>query len=339
MKFLELCAGVGGFRYALKKFGAECVGFSEIDKYAIKLYSAFWGDERNFGDVTKINADELPNFDLLVGGFPCQAFSVAGSRKGFDDTRGTIFFDFLRILKAKKPKYFLFENVKGLLNHDKGNTFKIIIEELENAGYAINTKLYNTKNYGLPQNRERIYIGGFYGAESCGEILSKPGEDSEFQTLRKIGKINDHQKGGVFARSGIAPCLTATMYKDPPLIKVGEFNKGGQGDRVYSDSGISVTLNSQSGGRGAKTGLYQVGNSPVIRRLTPKECFRLQGFAPFTKGENGLIFDDSLVELGYKIGISDTQLYKIAGNAVSVPVVEVALKELLNFNFMEDKKC
>lgn len=153
MKFLELCAGIGGFRVALENLGCECAGYSEIDKNAIKLYSVFFNDERNFGDVTKIEAEKLPDFDILVGGFPCQAFSVAGKRLGFEDTRGTIFFDFARILKAKKPTFGIFENVKGLLNHERGRTFETIIKTLDKIGYDAQWGIINTRFHGLPQNR------------------------------------------------------------------------------------------------------------------------------------------------------------------------------------------
>lgn len=413
MKFLELCAGIGGFRQALENLGCECVGWSEIDKYAIKLYSAWYNDNCNFGDVTKINAETLPDFDLLVGGFPCQAFSIAGKRMGFDDTRGTIFFDFARIMKVKKPKFAIFENVKGLLNHDGGKTYETILQTLNELGYDAQWGILNTKFHGLPQNRERVYIVANLRERSSTKILFERGDgitDKVERTEQSIigdyytenGKT--HQWGGVISDESIAPCLMAGKYKSPRIVKIGSIGgKPCQSDQVYSPSGVSVTLSAQNGGKGAMTGLYKIGEidglntqysrvydsegisatinaqggglgaktglykvgaidgvfrlkqgnrvydvngkarticaegggyggytglytnseQTKVRRLTPKECFRLQGFK------------DEMVELGYKLGISDTQLYKMAGNAVSVPVVEWVAKRVLNWDNLQ----
>ena len=410
MKFLELCAGIGGFRQALENLGCECVGWSEIDKYAIKLYSAWYNDNCNFGDVTKIEAETLPDFDLLVGGFPCQAFSIAGKRMGFDDTRGTIFFDFARIMKAKKPKFAIFENVKGLLNHDGGKTYETILQTLNELGYDAQWGILNTKFHGLPQNRERVYIVANLRERSSTKILFERGDgltDKVERTEQSIigdyytenGKT--HQWGGVIGDESIAPCLMAGEYKSPRIVKIGSIGgKPCQSDQVYSPSGVSVTLSAQNGGKGAMTGLYKIGDidglntqysrvydsegisatinaqggglgaktglykvgaidgvfrlkqgnrvygvngkarticaegggyggytglytnseQTKVRRLTPKECFRLQGFK------------DEMVDLGYKLGISDTQLYKMAGNAVSVPVVEWVAQRVLNWD-------
>lgn len=293
MKFLELCAGIGGFRQALENLGCECVGYSEIDKHAIKLYSAFFNDERNFGDVTKIEAEKLPDFELLVGGFPCQAFSIAGKRGGFDDTRGTIFFDFARIMKAKKPKFAIFENVKGLLNHDEGKTYETMLRTLDEIGYDAQWGILNTRFHGLPQNRERVYIVANLRERSSTKILFERGNGGEDKVERtqqsiignyhtKSGKT--HQRSGVLNENSIAPCLTVSDYKEPRMVKIGD----------------------------------------KVRRLTPKECFRLQGFK------------DEMVEFGYKLGISDTQLYKMAGNAVSVPVVEWVAQRVLNWDSLRN---
>ena len=371
MKFLELCAGIGGFRQALENLGCECVGWSEIDKYAIKLYSAWYNDDCNFGDVTKIEAETLPDFDLLVGGFPCQAFSIAGKRMGFDDTRGTIFFDFARIMKAKKPKFAIFENVKGLLNHDGGKTYETILQTLNELGYDAQWGILNTKFHGLPQNRERVYIVANLRERSSTKILFERGDgitDKVERTEQSIigdyytenGKT--HQWGGVIGDESIAPCLMAGEYKSPRIVKIGSIGgKPCQSDQVYSPSGVSVTLSAQNGGKGAMTGLYKIGDidglntqysrvydskgvsttinaqggglgaktglyniEHKVRRLTPKECFRLQGFK------------DEMVELGYSIGISDTQLYKMAGNAVSVPVVEWVAKRVLDWDNLQN---
>ena len=371
MKFLELCAGIGGFRQALENLGCECVGYSEIDKHAIKLYSAWYNDECNFGDITKIEAEKLPDFELLVGGFPCQAFSIAGKRGGFNDTRGTIFFDFARIMKAKKPKFAIFENVKGLLSHDGGKTYETMLRTLDELGYDAQWGILNTKFHGLPQNRERVYIVANLRERSSTKILFERGDDITDKVERteqsiignyytKSGKA--HQRSGVLNENSIAPCLNASDYKEPRIVKIGDIDGlNTQYSRVYDSEGVSTTLNAQGGGLGAKTGLYKIGTignnslsnriysdkgvsatlcagnngggkrmgglyntGDKVRRLTPKECFRLQGFK------------DEMVELGYKLGISDTQLYKMAGNAVSVPVVEWVAQRVLNWDSLRN---
>lgn len=371
MKFLELCAGIGGFRQALENLGCECVGYSEIDKHAIKLYSAWYNDECNFGDITKIEAEKLPDFELLVGGFPCQAFSVAGKRLGFEDTRGTIFFDFARIMKTKKPKFAIFENVKGLLNHEGGWTFETMLRTLDELGYDAQWGILNTRFHGLPQNRERVYIVANLRERSSTKILFERGNGSADKVERTengiIGQFYNckgktHQDLGVISSEGHSPALLATTHKNPRIIKIGSIGgKPCQSDQVYSPSGVSVTLSAQNGGKGAMTGLYKIGTigndslsnriysdkgvsatlcagnngggkrmgglynaGDKVRRLTPKECFRLQGFK------------DEMVELGYKLGISDTQLYKMAGNAVSVPVVEWVAQRVLNWDNLRD---
>ena len=328
MKFLELCAGIGGFRQALENLGCECVGYSEIDKHAIKLYSAWYNDECNFGDITKIEAEKLPDFELLVGGFPCQAFSVAGKRGGFNDTRGTIFFDFARIMKAKKPKFAIFENVKGLLNHDGGKTYETMLRTLDELGYDAQWGILNTKFHGLPQNRERVYIVANLRERSSTKILFERGDGITDKVERTengiIGQFYNrkgktHQDLGVISSEGHSPALLATTHKNPRIVKIGDIDGlNTQYSRVYDSEGVSTTINAQGGGLGAKTGLYNAGDK--VRRLTPKECFRLQGFK------------DEMVELGYKLCISDTQLYKMAGNAVSVPVVEWVAQRVLNWD-------
>src|SRR5690625_789418 len=156
--YIETFAGIGGFRQALDKLGGKCVFASEIDKFASRAYSTLYGDKHLHGDITKIDAKEIPNHDLLVGGFPCQAFSVAGKRKGFEDTRGTLFFEIARIAKEKRPQALLLEYVKGLVNHDKGRTLDIMIETLNEIGYVVDFNVLNSKYFGVPQNRERIFI-------------------------------------------------------------------------------------------------------------------------------------------------------------------------------------
>ena len=160
--FMDFCAGIGGGRLGLEKAGLECVAFSEINKEAERTYRLIHNaeHERNFGDLTLINASDLPDFDLMIAGFPCQTFSVMGEQKGFEDDRGQIIFYLRDILVAKNTPYFILENVKGLVSHDKGRTLKIIIRTLEDSGYNVHYKVLNSRDYGVPQMRERVYIVG-----------------------------------------------------------------------------------------------------------------------------------------------------------------------------------
>lgn len=196
LKVLSLFSGIGAFEKALSNIGInyDLIGFSEIDKYAIESYCAIHNVEktRNLGDITKVNKEKLPSFDILVGGSPCQAFSVAGKRKGFEDTRGTLFFEFVETLKAKQPKYFLFENVKGLINHDKGKTLNIIAESFSEVGYRIDMELLNSKYFNVPQNRERIFIVGIREDLIPNEewIIDKERNDVLTKGKKRLKKLN-----------------------------------------------------------------------------------------------------------------------------------------------------
>lgn len=175
IKFFDMFAGIGGFRSGLESIGGfECVGYCEIDKYAKQAYEAMYdtGGELYFDDARKIVPEQLPDFDLLVGGFPCQSFSIAGARKGFDDTRGTLFFEIARIAAVKKPKYLFLENVPGLLNHDSGKTFETILRTLDELGYDVCWQVLNSKNFGVPQSRNRVFIIGYNREKCAGEVLS-----------------------------------------------------------------------------------------------------------------------------------------------------------------------
>lgn len=161
LKFMDFCAGIGAGRLGLENNGLTCVGFSEIDKQAEKTYRKFFGEEEvNYGDLMKINTSNIPDFDMMIAGFPCQSFSVIGQRKGMQDERGQVIYGLIKIMKEKKLKYFILENVKGLTNHDNGNSLKVILEELDKSGYKVFSKVLNSINYGVPQMRERIYFVG-----------------------------------------------------------------------------------------------------------------------------------------------------------------------------------
>ena len=175
IKFFDMFAGIGGFRSGLEAIGGfECVGYCEIDKYAKQAYEAMYDTrgELYFDDARKIVPEQLPDFDLLLGGFPCQSFSIAGARKGFDDTRGTLFFKIARIAAVKKPKYIFLENVPGLLNHNQGRTFETIIHTLDELGDDVCWQVLNSKNFGVPQSRNRVYIIGYNRGKCAGEVLS-----------------------------------------------------------------------------------------------------------------------------------------------------------------------
>jgi DNA (cytosine-5)-methyltransferase 1 len=215
MKYFSMFSGIGGFEYGIEKAikGAECVGFSEIDKYAIAIYKYHFPTHTEFGDAFKIDPGTIPDFDLLCGGFPCQAFSIAGKRGGFEDTRGTLFFEIARIVSVKRPKFLLLENVKGLLSHDHGKTFGTILSTLSDLGYFLEWQVLNSKDFGVPQNRERVFIVGHLGGISRGQVFP----------IGEVGQNNPEQ-----------------------LIE------GSQGYRVYSTKGLSTTLASQAGGGRSK---------------------------------------------------------------------------------------
>lgn len=195
-------SGIGGFELGIQQAAqelgiqTECVGYSEIDKHAIATYKEHFNHD-NYGDATTINPHALPEFDLLVGGFPCQAFSIGGKRLGFEDTRGTLFFDIARVLKANYPEHFILENVKGLISHDKGNTFRTILRTLDELGYNVQWKVLNSKDYGVPQHRERVYIVGHLGGTPQPQIF------------HRTGPGNPHTTIGLTTETAVARTLTA----------------------------------------------------------------------------------------------------------------------------------
>ena len=214
IRYFSMFSGIGGFEVGLlnSKYEFECVGHSEVDNFAKAIYTRHFPDHKNFGDATKIVTKDLPDFELLVGGFPCQAFSVAGKRGGFEDIRGTLFFELARVLKDKKPKYFLFENVKGLLSHEEGKTFTKILETLDELRYNVSWEIYNSKDYDVPQNRERLFIKGYLRGTSGGKILFKPRIGTEVNDDRKVsGKwYGTHRTGRIHNTGGILNCLSTT---------------------------------------------------------------------------------------------------------------------------------
>ena len=342
MKFFDLFAGIGGFRVGLEAHGHECIGSCELDVYARKVYAKNFGHEPRYKDVRDINTEDLPEFDILCAGFPCQSFSLAGNRKGFEDTRGTLFFEIARLVKEKRPSILLLENVKGLLSHDEGKTFGIIIQTLDELGYDVEWQLLNSK-YFVPQNRERIFIIGHLRGSGGRKIFPLGQDGGEHDSSRETP-----QKSGQFTSKRYSSALTSTYHKGwgagRTMIQIANKNSNtknriqnrkeawsltGNSDdfgiviqtkelypehhshagRVYDPKGIGRTLISSEGGVGKQTGLYEVGDR--IRKLTPTECERLMGFP------------DGWTDHG----ISDTQRYKCLGNSVVVPVIEYIARQ------------
>lgn len=269
-----------------------CIGYSEIDRYATQIYQKHFPDHKNYGDITKINASELLDFDLFVGGFPCQAFSIAGKRLGFNDTRGTLFFDIARILKEKRPRNVVLENVKGLLSHDNGRTFKTIISTLVELGYGVEWQVLNAKNFGVPQNRERVFIVGHLGGEPTRKVFPL-GED---------GGATDDLHGHT------ANTLTA-RYEGAQAT--GNYIGEGERDAQETDGQSVLEDRIESDNSDIRGGQTHATNLR-IRRLTPLECERLMGYPD-----------------GWTEGLSDTQRYKCLGNGIVSNVVAEVIKGIL----------
>jgi DNA (cytosine-5)-methyltransferase 1 len=320
IKYFSMFSGVGGFELGIGERG-KCIGQSEIDKYASELLKQKWPSIKNYGDATKIISEELPDFNLLVGGFPCQAFSIAGKRRGFEDTRGTLFYDIARILKIKRPEYILLENVKGLLSHDRGRTFGTIIATLSELGYVVQWMVLNSKFFGVPQNRERIFIIGSLRGKPIPEILPLGENDkNDNQESRRKSLIQTKVSGTVTTKFG-------DRYQDTFINVIN--NPRGQGfemtqvHNMQPRSPNRPSLKYSSGGSGhlqrddiaycldgGNTNAIEF-NTMKIRRLTPTECERLQGFPD-----------------GWTEGFSDTQRYKMMGNAVTVNVIKAVIGEM-----------
>lgn len=299
-KAIDLFAGIGGIRLGFERAFGDKIDFvfaSEIDKYARETYYANYGEEP-FGDITQIDEKNIPPFDILLAGFPCQAFSVAGHRKGFEDTRGTLFFDVARIAAYHKPKVMFLENVKGLVGHDKGRTFKVIVESLKELGYSVYHNVLNAKDFGVPQNRERIYMICFLNDNIVFEFPSK------IMSNQKVFDILDQN---VDPKYTISDKLWAGHQKR----KLAHKEKGnGFGYSLFDEnSEYTSTISARYYKDGSEILIKQEEKNP--RKLTPREASRLQGF-----GDT------------FNITVSDVQAYKQFGNSVAVPVVEQLAKTI-----------
>lgn len=295
---IDLFAGIGGIRLGFQQaFGTniQFVFSSEIDKYAQQTYCANFG-ETPFGDITQIDEKEIPQHDILLAGFPCQAFSIAGLRKGFEDTRGTLFFDVARIAKNHKPKLIFLENVKGFKNHDKGKTLKVVKETLESLGYQVFYEVLNARNFGLPQNRERIYIVAFL-KDKFNEINFDFGELKKINIESCLGNILEKNIDEKYT-------ISDKLWEGHKRRKAMHEEKGnGFGYSIFDEnSKYTSTMSARYYKDGSEILIKQANKNP--RKLTPRESARLQGFP-----ENFLI------------PVSDNQSYKQFGNSVAVPVV------------------
>lgn len=313
--FIDLFAGIGGFRIALEKYGGKCLSSSDWDKHAQLTYEKNFG-EAPAGDITKIDANEIPKHDVLCAGFPCQAFSISGKQKGFEDTRGTLFFDIARIVKFRKPKIVFLENVKNFERHDGGRTLKVIVKTLKGLGYDVYHKVLNASDYGVPQSRERIFIIGFkktlkVKAFKFPEPTYKPVKLSDYLEPNSKAKNQEIKRGDIKLFDGKKKMLV-DVYGHSHLapIRIGTINGGGQGERIYSVDGHAITLSAYGGGIASKTGAYLVDGK--VRKLTPSECARIMGFPK-----------------NFKIPVSDNQAYKQFGNSVAIPLVKKIFEEIL----------
>ena len=406
MKFIDLFSGIGGFRSGLEKNGHKAIAYSEVDKYAKQSYTSIYetSEELDLGDITKVSNEQWQDLkgkaNIIVGGSPCQSFSLAGKRRGFEDTRGTLFFHYVNAVKEVQPEFFIFENVKGMISHDKGETIKTVLSSFNEIGYDIDFDVFNSKYYGVPQNRERIYIVGKrkdlginesresvkgkkkldqlknWAIENINYVKLLPENNnenvekrlvdvledkvdekyylSEEKTkkltlnldlteskksdiaIKQVGNIVDNketfggnpQRGRVYNSEGLSPALNCMRGGGlEPKIAVREATKQGyaiaeQGDSVNVTYPDSKTRRGRVGKQVAQT--LQAGevnqgvvmNDIRIRKLSPLECWRLQGFTDeqFYKAKDS--------------GVSNSQLYKQAGNAVTVNVVDAITKEL-----------
>jgi DNA (cytosine-5)-methyltransferase 1 len=332
IKFADMFSGIGGFRLGLEKASEKykCVWSCDNDKYVCQVYRRNFGDgELVEGDIRTIDADEIPDHELLTAGFPCQSFSVAGKRKGFQDTRGTLFYDILRVTDAKRPPILLLENVKGLLSHDQGATFQVVLESLGELGYWCEWQVLNSKHFGVPQNRERVFIIGHLGEKGGREVFPiGEGGRGDFKNIeqRKIEYAHkaDRELSRIYKIGGIAPTLHGKTggWQEPKIL-----------DR-HDEMAIQLVGDRDNPSISLKDETFCLSSNPMsdrqqaiiqnfrIRRLTPTECERLQGF-PDGWTERGLDEKGNVVE------ISDTQRYKMLGNAVTVPVIEFLGRRIL----------
>jgi len=319
LKYIDLFAGIGGFHQAMDSFNAECVFASEWDKDCQYTYEENYGI-RPYGDITKIDEKDIPEHDIICAGFPCQAFSISGKQKGFEDSRGTLFFDVARIAKYHQPQILLLENVRNFEKHDNGNTLHTVKTTLEEIGYDFFYKVLNASNFGVPQKRERIFMVAFRKDLNVNSFIfpsgtNKPVTLQDFLEKSKIDEKLIIKRDDIKFKENIE--IKTDMFGNYPQrpIRIGTVNKGGQGERIYSPLGHAITLSAYGGGVGAKTGLYKINND--IRRLSSQECRRITGFPE-----------------SFKLHPKPTVSYRQFGNSVAVPVLKSILERILQNNIL-----
>tara|TARA_B100001248_G_C27377088_1_gene454876 strand:+ start:333 stop:1307 length:975 start_codon:yes stop_codon:yes gene_type:complete len=312
LNFIDLFCGVGGFRQALSSLGNTCVFSSDLDKDARETYQTNYG-ELPAGDITKIEADEIPTHDVLCGGFPCQPFSISGKMNGFGDARGTLLYEILRIARVHRPKVLFLENVKNYQSHAAGRTMDTTLSLLEEAGYKAYYQVLNASGYGVPQKRERLYFVCFREDQ---EIIpfhfpEPPNEDVAVEDF--LLPVGDPLLDDLFIeREDLRLRDFEDLSRENKPIRIGTMGKGGQGERVYSPKGHAITLSAFGGGVGARTGMYLIDDR--IRRLHPRECARLMGFP-----ENFVLHESRNI------------CYKQFGNSVAIPVVQKIFAEVQKY--------
>lgn len=273
-KFIDLFAGIGGFRLALESLGAECVFSSEWDKHCQTVYQKNFG-EIPVGDITEINEKDIPEHNILCAGIPCQPFSISGSKKGFEDTRGTLFFDVARITKEKKPEVVFIENVKNLVKHDNGRTLNIMLETLDKIGYNSFWQIIDSSKYNIPQKRERVFIVAFRKDLNINEFTF-PAENNDIKTVKEILLDNSETNEMFFKNLKTIPEKIEDIdFSDKPK-QIAKINKGRQGERIYSVNAPGITISATGGGVFSKTGGYYIDGR--VRKLHPRECARMMGF-------------------------------------------------------------
>ena len=311
--FIDLFAGIGGFRIALESFGPKCVYSSEWDKYARITYKKNFAETPD-GNITKVKEEDIPEHNIICAGFPCQAFSVSGKQLGFEDTRGTLFFDILRIARYHRPEILFLENVSNFERHNKGKTLQVVNQTLEQIGYDVFYKVLNANHYGVPTVRKRIYFVCF--RKNLGiRRFSFPTPTNKPVKLRDFLQSDAETKEYVIKRDDIRitkKSVTPDIFGNYPQkpIRIGTINKGGQGERIYSDLGHAITLSAYGGGVASKTGAYLVNGR--IRKLSPRECARIMGFPEY-----------------FEIPVTDAQAYKQFGNSVVIPVLRRIAEQIV----------
>ena len=345
VKLFSVCSGIGGAELGFENANIpfKSVGCSEIDKYAKSIFSYHYPEVYNYGDIKEINPKDIDDFDILIGGFPCQTFSLAGKLGGFEDSRGTIFYDIINILQECKPKYVLLENVKNLLSHDHGNTFKVILNSLVSLGYDVYWDILNSKYFGVPQNRERVYIRCILKDNEKLPLFNNITFDSysnninkNYKQLNELGNVypSNHHNGKVYDVLGVSPTLTCSNANETKVGYKIRNNTKQKYKTANNFDGINISYATNKHKRGHviknKSGTLLTRNhwatideNNIFRKLTPVECERLQGL-PDNWTKYGLV-DDEIKE------ISNTQRYHCIGNGFTINVIGYILNNGFNF--------